>query len=78
MRKLRQLRKRAHYHVIARTNRRELIMEDKEFKSLFLSVMKEAKKKYDFKVINFCIMGNHVHLIIISFIPYSMNYRFLR
>jgi len=64
MRKNRILRNNASYHVIARANRKEFIMESKENKDLFLAVLKEAKKRYKFIVKNFCIMGNHVHLII--------------
>jgi REP element-mobilizing transposase RayT len=33
-------------------------------KDMFLEVVKRAKRKYDFAVVNFCIMGNHVHFII--------------
>jgi putative transposase len=55
----------AAYHVCARANRQELILEDNQFKLLFLQVIKEAKKKYIFQLRNFCIMGNHVHLDII-------------
>jgi putative transposase len=33
-------------------------------KELFLSVVKRAKKKYDFRLENFCIMGNHFHFVI--------------
>lgn len=52
------------YHVIARANRGEFIFEQDETKELFLEVLKEAKKRYSFRVKNFCIMGNHVHLLI--------------
>lgn len=37
---------------------------DRSIKELFLDVVKRAKKKFDFQVENFCIMGNHVHMII--------------
>jgi putative transposase len=33
-------------------------------RQLFLKILKQAKQKYGFSVHNFCIMGNHVHLII--------------
>lgn len=64
MRKPRQLRDGARYHVTVRTNRRELILDSDSMKELFLGVMKRAKAKYRFQVENFCLMGNHVHLII--------------
>ncbi len=52
------------YHVIARANRGEFIFERDETKELFLIVLKEARKRFSFRVKNFCIMGNHVHLLI--------------
>jgi REP element-mobilizing transposase RayT len=54
----------AHYHVCARINRKEMLLEDDEIKELFLRVLREAKAKYSFSIEHFCIMGNHYHLII--------------
>ena len=54
----------ARYHVTARTNRKEMIMDTHEIKDLFLEVVKRAKKKYTFRIENFCVMGNHFHFII--------------
>jgi putative transposase len=64
MRKNREIQDGAIYHVIARANRRELILDDAETKELFLTVVKVAKKKHEFSIKNFCVMGNHVHLIV--------------
>jgi putative transposase len=64
MRKKRMLRPGAKYHVTARANRKELILNDPEVKELFLEVVEQAKERYDFRIDNFCIMGNHFHLII--------------
>ncbi len=62
MRKPRIIVQGAAYHVCARINRQEMILENKQFKMMFLDVVAQAKKKYQFKFRNFCIMGNHVHL----------------
>ncbi len=62
MRKSRIIIQGAAYHVCARINRQEMILEDKQFKIMFLDVVAQCKKKYKFKFRNFCIMGNHVHL----------------
>jgi putative transposase len=64
MRTPRKIEQGARYHIIARVNRREFILNSKEMKDLFLDVLRCAKGRYDFAVINFCIMGNHVHMII--------------
>ena len=54
----------ARYHVCARANRKEMILDNDDLKDLFLSVVKSAKIKYDFRLENFCIMGNHFHFIL--------------
>jgi REP element-mobilizing transposase RayT len=41
-----------------------MIMETPSMKDLFLETVARAKEKYDFSVENFCIMGNHFHMII--------------
>jgi putative transposase len=64
MRKPRILCDGARYHVIARTNRKEMIMCSDTVKDLFLTTVARAKKKYDFRIENFCVMGNHFHMII--------------
>jgi putative transposase len=64
MRQPRQLADGARYHVTARANRKEMILDATEMKELFLSVVKRAKAKYDFRLENFCVMGNHFHFVI--------------
>lgn len=62
MRKIRHIVPKAIYHVCARANRQEMILEDIQFKYMLLDVIVRAKKKYRFIFRNFCIMGNHIHL----------------
>ena len=72
MRKPRKIKKNGTYHICARINRQEMIFsspctENKKcdyIKELFLDVLKKAKTKYSFRCKSFCIMGNHVHLMI--------------
>ena len=70
MRKRRKIRYGAKYHVIARANRREMILQlllkrvSKALKAMFYDVVKRARKKYKFVIQNFCIMGNHFHFIL--------------
>ncbi|MCX7023632.1 MAG: transposase [Spirochaetes bacterium] len=64
MRKRRILEDGALYHVTARANRKEMILDTVLMKDLFLDVVKRAKAKYNFRVENFCIMGNHFHLML--------------
>jgi len=64
MRRNRVLLEGAEYHVTARINRGEKIFLAEEDKELFMAILKRAKKKFVFSLKNFCIMGNHVHLLI--------------
>ena len=64
MRKKRELRNGATYHVYARANRQEFILEKVFVKKMFMEVLERAKKKFKFRILNFCIMGNHVHIMV--------------
>ena len=64
MRRNRQLLEGADYHVTARINRGEKIFLAQDDRDLFMDTLKRAKKKFDFSLKNFCIMGNHIHLLI--------------
>ncbi|MDR2499773.1 MAG: transposase [Treponema sp.] len=64
MRKPRLLKQNAAYHVTARSNRGEMVLFCPAMRRLFLGILERAKKKYGFSIHNFCIMGNHIHLLI--------------
>ena len=64
MRKNRKLLEGAEYHVTARINRGEMIFLNPGDRELFVEILKRAKKRFNFSLKNFCIMGNHVHFLI--------------
>ncbi|MCP5514836.1 MAG: transposase [Spirochaetales bacterium] len=64
MRIPRKIKENVFYHVVARANRKEFIFNTTEIKEMFILVLKKAKKKYSFQIKNFCIMDNHIHLLI--------------
>ncbi|WP_081468627.1 REP-associated tyrosine transposase [Treponema primitia] len=64
MRHNRILKPNATYHVTVRANRKEMILYCDMMRALFFNTIKRAKRRYRFQVHNFCIMGNHIHLII--------------
>ncbi|MCK4516404.1 MAG: transposase, partial [Spirochaetaceae bacterium] len=64
MRKPRRLVDSARYHVIARANRREFILESDRIKDMFLSVITQAKRRFRFSIDTVCIMDNHIHLLL--------------
>ena len=52
------------YHVINRANARmQIFDEDKDY-TLFEKVLEQAKKKFDMRILSYCIMPNHWHLIL--------------
>ena len=61
------------YHAFARINRQEFIFKDDDIKNMFLEVLKAAKKKYNFIIYHFCIMDNHIHLMIKTLNNYSLS-----
>lgn len=52
------------YHVINRANARMKIFDRDEDYILFEKVLEEAKEKFDVRILAYCIMPNHWHLIL--------------
>lgn len=64
MRKPRQLIRGSRYHVIARANRNEFILESHQVKQMLLTVIAQARRRYAFTLDTLCIMDNHIHLLL--------------
>jgi REP element-mobilizing transposase RayT len=52
------------YHVIARGNERREIFRDDQDRRVYLARLAECRERYEFGVLAFCLMPNHVHLAI--------------
>ena len=52
------------YHIINRGNNRQDVFKDKEDFATYLKTIKKFKEKYLFKLYAYCLMSNHVHLVI--------------
>lgn len=52
------------YHVILRGVNRQTILEDEEDATKFMQTLEEYQKKSQFKLYAYCLMGNHVHLLV--------------
>ncbi len=52
------------YHIINRGNNREVIFAEAQDYEHYLNTVQRYKKKYHFKLFAFCLMTNHVHLLI--------------
>jgi putative transposase len=52
------------YHVINRANARlPIFFEEKDY-ILFENILEEAQKKYDMRILSYCLMPNHFHLVL--------------
>ena len=63
-RKARQKAESGIYHVMLRGIDRQLIFEDSEDYLRFLDIVQECRELCDFKLYAYCLMGNHVHLLL--------------
>ena len=61
------------FHIMVQCIRKEYIFCDEEDKNKYLKLMYENLDKYEVKIIAYCIMGNHAHMLI-----YIENEQFLR
>ncbi len=52
------------YHVINRANGRlPIFFKEKDFQ-LFILILEEAQQKYDMRILAYCLMPNHFHLVL--------------
>jgi len=52
------------YHVITRGNQKQPVFLDTQDYEKYLSILTKYKKRFSFQLYCFCLMPNHVHLII--------------
>jgi len=51
------------YHVVLRGNNKQTIFEDEEDNEMFLLTLDQYKEKSGYKLLAYCLMGNHIHLL---------------
>ena len=52
------------YHILNRANGREQIFQKEKDYEAFIKILIEAKEKYPMRILSFCIMPNHWHLVL--------------
>lgn len=62
MRKLRQLKENAFYHISNRFHKLIQIIMNPRIKKMLLDIIKSANKKFDFTIKNICILDTHFHM----------------
>ncbi len=52
------------YHVIARGNERKAVFRDDADREFYLRRLQHYRERFDFRLIAYCLMTNHVHLVL--------------
>jgi len=52
------------YHIILRGINKQIIFEDEEDAEKFMQTLEDNKEKSGYKIYAYCLMGNHIHLLI--------------
>ncbi len=63
-RKARELSSANVYHVMVRGNRKQDIFLEDEDRFKFIKILKKVKQKGEYELYAYCLMNNHVHLLI--------------
>lgn len=53
------------HHITQRGNRRQKTFFCKEDYEAYIDLLAQASRRYELKIIAYCLMPNHVHLIVI-------------
>ena len=53
-----------YYHVVARGNGKQIIFESDDDRATFVRMLEESASAADVGIIAWCLMGNHVHLVL--------------
>ena len=53
-----------YYHIIIRGNSKQIIFENDIDRVVFLKLLYKYRKEPGFKLVAYCLMSNHVHMII--------------
>lgn len=61
---IRQISNTKVYHIILRgIDKQDIFLSEKDYNK-FLKILKETKEKYEYEIYSYCLMNNHVHIII--------------
>lgn len=61
------------YHIITRGNQRQKVFMSEEDYRMYLRITKKAKRKYKVLIYAYCLMPNHIHLLIEANPPQNMS-----
>lgn len=61
------------YHTITRGNQRQRIFMDNEDYKQYLQIVRKAKRKYGILLFAYCLMINHIHMLLKGKIPANIS-----
>lgn len=53
-----------HYHIILRCNNKERLLKEKNDFEIFLAILADVQREYDFRLYNYELLNAHVHLLL--------------
>ena len=56
-------------HVVVRGNERALVFRDDRDRERLLEILNEVAERYRWRVLAYCLMGNHFHLLVMTLQP---------
>lgn len=54
------------FHILTRGNNRQWVFKEKEDFQAYQEILKQLKKEQPLKLYHYCLMNNHIHLILES------------
>jgi putative transposase len=54
------------FHVVARGNERAIVFRDDRDRERFLETFSKVAVRYRWRVLAYCLMGNHFHLLVMT------------
>jgi len=72
-REARFLAQKVFYHIVSRGNQKQKTFLDKRDYRYFLSLVKKYKKEHKIALYGFCLMPNHVHLVVQPSLPENLS-----
>jgi REP element-mobilizing transposase RayT len=52
------------YHVVNRGNNRQVVFAEESDYHKYLDILRRYKTEFEFKIFAYCLMSNHIHLLL--------------
>jgi putative transposase len=66
------------FHVVQRGNHRDTVFVTDQDRQVFLKILQEYSERYQLRILGYCLMSNHYHLICLTDRENSMALTFGR